>query len=136
MALGYTVWIMHSMHLVVTVSSILFAVGLALISLVLLYSIWFLMLTNLIWFTNMSNLVVFCILRKYGAVSERNADAAGEFSVFCCHAVNTGHQYSGESASPYCNICGCYDVGCVVRRFVVGRPEVLGICAAPLYQCK
>ena len=59
MALGYTVWIMHSMHLVVTVSSILFAVGLALISLVLLYSIWFLMLTNLIWFTNMSNLVVF-----------------------------------------------------------------------------
>lgn len=59
MALGYTIWVIHSMPVTVTVFSILSVVGLAVISIMLLYSLWFLILTNLIWFTNMSNLVSF-----------------------------------------------------------------------------
>ncbi len=59
MALGYTVWIIYSMHFVVSIYSLLLVAGLALISLLVLYSLWFLILTNLIWFSNMSNLVLF-----------------------------------------------------------------------------
>lgn len=59
MALGYTIWIIQSMHMVITFTSVLLSLGVAFVSLVLLYSLWFLILTNLMWFTNMSNLVLF-----------------------------------------------------------------------------
>lgn len=59
MALGYTIWITQSMHIAITSVSVLLSLGVAFISLILLYSLWFLILTNLVWFTNMSNLVLF-----------------------------------------------------------------------------
>ena len=59
MALGYTLWLIGSMHIIISPIQIVMFGGLATSSLLLLYSLWFLILTNTIWFTNLSNLVLF-----------------------------------------------------------------------------
>lgn len=60
-ALGYTLWLISTMHLVITPMQIIMFGGLATGSLFMLYSLWFLILTNIIWFTNLSNLVLFML---------------------------------------------------------------------------
>lgn len=58
-AVSYTAWILYGLHIVLTPFHILLFVLFASASIILLYSLWFLVLTNLIWFTNLSNLVLF-----------------------------------------------------------------------------
>jgi len=59
MALGFTVWMIHVLHMSISPMHILLFVVLAAAALVLLYSLWFVILTNLIWYSNLSNLVLF-----------------------------------------------------------------------------
>lgn len=56
--LGYTVWLVWGMGLDISLTTVVAVLLLGVCSLLILYSLWFLMLTTLIWFTNLSNLVV------------------------------------------------------------------------------
>lgn len=58
-ALTYTIWIIGILHITITTSQFILFSLLAFASLVLLYSLWFGILTNLMWFSNMTNLVLF-----------------------------------------------------------------------------
>lgn len=59
MALGFTVWVIASLHMTVTAFQVGLFVLFAASAIILLYAIWFLVLTNLMWFTDLSNLVLF-----------------------------------------------------------------------------
>lgn len=56
-AAGYSVWILTILGIALSFSQIVMAVVFALSAWVVLYSLWFLVLTNIIWHTNLSNLV-------------------------------------------------------------------------------
>lgn len=57
MGIGFTLWVMSLLSLALTLPHVLFFLVFAVCAWVLLYSLWFLVLTNIIWFTNLSNLV-------------------------------------------------------------------------------
>ncbi len=59
MAAAFTVYIISVLHIRITGVQVLTFFLLSIASLVLLYSLWFIVLTNLMWLTNLSNLVLF-----------------------------------------------------------------------------
>ena len=59
MATTFTVWVIRSLHIVVSPLAFITFFLSSIASILLLYSLWFIILTNLIWYTNLSNLVLF-----------------------------------------------------------------------------
>lgn len=58
-ATAFSVWVIQTLHIVVTPLAFLTFLFVSIASLMLLYSLWFIILTNLVWFSNLSNLVLF-----------------------------------------------------------------------------
>lgn len=58
MSVGYTLWFIFQLKLTISPLQIVSTVVLALFALILLYSIWYIVLTSLVWFPNLSNLVI------------------------------------------------------------------------------
>lgn len=80
MAAGFSVWVIRLLGVSISANEILIFVLLSVASLVLLYALWFFILTNLIWFSHLSNLSLF--LFSFESMARFPKEMLAQLSVF------------------------------------------------------